>query len=30
LVDEELLEIARRAATQGALSILPQFDELVR
>lgn len=29
-VDEGLLEIARHAAAQGALSILPQFDELVR
>jgi hypothetical protein len=29
-VDEELLETARHAAAQGALSILPQFDELVR
>jgi hypothetical protein len=29
-VDEDLLETARRAAAQGALSILPQFDELVR
>jgi hypothetical protein len=29
-IDEELLETARRAAAQGALSILPQFDELVR
>jgi hypothetical protein len=29
-VDESLLEIARHAAAQGALSILPQFDELVR
>jgi hypothetical protein len=26
-VDEDLLETARRAAAQGALSILPQFDE---
>jgi len=30
MVDEGLLEIARHAAAQGALSILPQFDELVR
>ena len=29
-VDESLLEAARHAAAQGALSILPQFDELVR
>lgn len=29
-VDEALLETARQAAAQGALSILPQFDELVR
>lgn len=29
-VDEELLETARHAAAQGALSILPQFDELVK
>lgn len=29
-VDETLLETARDAAAQGALSILPQFDELVR
>ena len=29
-VDEGLLEIARQAAAQGAVSILPQFDELVR
>ena len=29
-VDEGLLETARQAAAQGALSILPQFDELVR
>ena len=29
-VDESLLETARHAAAQGALSILPQFDELVR
>ncbi len=30
VVDEALLETARQAAAQGALSILPQFDELVR
>jgi hypothetical protein len=29
-VDEEMLEIARQAAAQGAVSILPQFDELAR
>lgn len=29
-VDEAMLEIARQAAAQGAVSILPQFDELAR
>lgn len=29
-VDEEMLEVARQAAAQGAVSILPQFDELAR
>ena len=29
-VDEAFLEIARQAAAQGAVSILPQFDELAR
>jgi len=29
-VDEAMLETARHAAAQGAVSILPQFDELVK
>ena len=29
-VDEELLEVARAAAAQGAISILPHFDALAR
>jgi hypothetical protein len=29
-VDEAMLETARQAAAQGAVSILPQFDELAR
>jgi hypothetical protein len=29
-IDEDLFDTARRAAAEGALSILPQFDELVR
>jgi hypothetical protein len=29
-VDETLLETARQAAAQGAVSILPQFDELAK
>ena len=29
-VDESFLEIARQAAAQEAVSILPQFDELAR
>jgi hypothetical protein len=29
-VDERLLDVARHAAAQGAVSILPQFDELLR
>ena len=29
-VDESLLETARQAAAQGAMSILPQFDELAK
>ena len=29
-VDEELLEIARAAAAQGAISILPHFDALAQ
>jgi hypothetical protein len=29
-IDESLLETARQAAAQGAMSILPQFDELVK
>jgi hypothetical protein len=29
-VDESLLETARQAAAQGAVSILPQFDELAK
>ena len=29
-VDETMLEVARQAAAQGAVSILPQFDELAR
>jgi hypothetical protein len=28
--DEELLEVARTAAAQGAISILPHFDALAR
>jgi hypothetical protein len=30
VVDETLLETARQAAAQGAVSILPQFDELAK
>ena len=29
-VDEELLDVARAAAAQGAISILPHFDALAR
>jgi hypothetical protein len=29
-VDETILEVARQAAAQGAVSILPQFDDLAR
>jgi hypothetical protein len=29
-IDDGLLEVAREAAARGAVSILPQFDELVR
>jgi hypothetical protein len=29
-IDEAMLEVAKQAAAQGAVSILPHFDELAR